>query len=165
MAQEPDAVGRVRDWLSQLSVRISPALNKRELAGRVSVLAVDLAELFPPDAFTRASMLHVGAQCRFWPNLAELADALRPWWLENRPYRPGLPAPVEPMRPPPTAEERAAIHDLVDSITSELLAQAANREALHAARNPPKPRLAATTSPELLAELRRRANPQPRRSA
>jgi hypothetical protein len=79
----------IRDWLKALGVRIAPSMEAGEFAGRIAVLAQDLAAEFPAEAFCHETLLLVGRQCRYWPNLAELCDALEPWmrrWRASRAY-------------------------------------------------------------------------------
>ena len=61
----------IRDWLKQVGALISPAMSQQEFAGRVNILAINLAAEFPPGAFTTVSARHVARQCRYFPNLAE----------------------------------------------------------------------------------------------
>jgi hypothetical protein len=70
-----------------------------ELTGRITMLAIDLAEEFPAEIFTRSSMLEA-ARNRFWPNFGDLCEMLSPLVQQHR----------ESMRflalPPPRPESR-----------------------------------------------------------
>jgi hypothetical protein len=96
-----------RDWLKKLGTLISPAMTQQEFAGRINVLAPELVQEFPPDAFTPETARLVARQCKFFPNFAEICTALEPWAKEQRTAREyaALPPPrgksPEPYNPSP----------------------------------------------------------------
>lgn len=127
----------IRQWLIELGVRIAPAIEPVEFRGRIAVLAGDLAEEFPAEAFTRASMLHVARKCpRYWPSFGELCDALQPWWRDHRPLPTAIPwQPAEPPRER-TTEELEHVSKVTRRIVAELRHAAIEREAELARQKP-----------------------------
>jgi hypothetical protein len=100
----------VRDWLKKLGTLISPAMTQQEFAGRINVLAPELVQEFPPDAFTQETARLVARQCKFFPNFAEICTALEPWAKEQRTAKEyaALPPPreqsTEPYDPGPAPD-------------------------------------------------------------
>jgi len=56
-----------------------------DMAPRITSYAKLLAEDFPPEAFTHASLAAVAKQSPFWPSFGELCSRLREWWEEHKP--------------------------------------------------------------------------------
>jgi hypothetical protein len=75
----------IRDWLKALAVLCAANVSKAELSGKLNAYVPMLAQDFDRGAFSPASLAAVARQCKFFPSYAELAEALAPWWRENRP--------------------------------------------------------------------------------
>jgi hypothetical protein len=107
----------VTGWLSDLANLSAGTTPLADAKVKIASLATALVEIYPPAAFTRQSLLAVAKNCKFFPSFAELCAALTPWWNENRPVLPALPAPYEHIPTPPreraTTQELESVRDIV----------------------------------------------------
>jgi hypothetical protein len=151
------ADAHIRDWLKALGVLVSPAMSSEEASARIDALTPHLAAEFPPGVFCRVSLTHTARLCRFFPNFAELCDALAPWWREHRPSPPPLPAPAPiRQRDEPSEEERAHVVRLTAETIAALRAQAVSDA-------PAKP-TTRVLSPKQLTQAYRQAGARPPRA-
>ena len=72
-------------WLSDLGKLTAGAAPLSDAKAKIASMAAALAEEFPPSAFSRASLVFVARQCKFFPTFGEVCDALGPWWKQHRP--------------------------------------------------------------------------------
>jgi hypothetical protein len=125
MPKQTTHVGVVREWCQSLGILSAVSISRQEAEIKLALYVPNLISDFPDAAFTAASLNHVAKACvKGFPTYAELYNALRTWWRENRPIANALPAPAqrtpEPERPPPTDEERAYVRRCVEEITANL---------------------------------------------
>jgi hypothetical protein len=117
----------VTGWLSDLANLSAGTTPLADAKIKIASLATALVEIYPPAAFTRQSLLAVAKNCKFFPSFAELCAALTPWWNDNRPVLPALPAPYEhvptPERTRPTTDGLRSIRDLIAENDAFLHAQ------------------------------------------
>jgi hypothetical protein len=107
----------VTGWLSDLANLSAATTPLADAKVKIASMAAALVEEYPPAAFTRQSLLAVARQCKFFPSYGELCAALTPWWNENRPVLPALPAPYQhvptPLRERATTQELESVRDIV----------------------------------------------------
>ena len=115
-APVPPTDAIIRDWLKALAALVAASMSGEEISARIGALTPHLAAEFPRDAFCRASLTAVARQCRFFPNFAELCEALTAWVKQHRESRRllALPSPRaesrEPYKLPPPPPERSSRH-------------------------------------------------------
>lgn len=85
---------RVLAWLQDLGGLCAGAMPRPEAVAKMGAYAPLLAEAFPADAFTRASLAAVAGGLTFFPSYGEVSAQLSVWWRDNRPTRLALAAPV-----------------------------------------------------------------------
>ena len=97
-------------------------MTRDEAEIRLAAFAPMLADRFPADAFTSASLEHVAAECvKGFPTYGELVQHLGAWWHDNRPQPPRIaPPPPAPERPPPTQDEIDYVHARVQEMLRAL---------------------------------------------
>lgn len=123
-------VSDVRNWLTALGVLTAGNMTRAECEMKLRAYVPLLTDRFPPAAFTRASLEHVAAQCRFFPAYGDVVNFLADHWKSVRPLPPALPPPEpEPERDPPTPEEVAHVEALVAECIASLRAAALYAEA------------------------------------
>ena len=119
-------VADVRQWVVALGVLTAGNMTRVEAEMKLRAYVPLLQDEFPPAAFCQDSLAAVARECQWFPSYAEVARHLSAWWRANRPPLPKLdPPPAPEPRQPPTAEERAAVAELVARVTRSLSVAAA----------------------------------------
>jgi hypothetical protein len=72
-------------WLNDLAIVVAGSAPLADLKAKVAGMSGLLAEDYPPEAFSRASLAHVARQCKFFPSYGELTEHLSAWWKDHRP--------------------------------------------------------------------------------
>lgn len=104
----------IQQWLNSLGMLSQINPNQTEFALKAAAFASLLADEFPPQAFTKASLRYVATNAvKGFPTYGELVQFLRKWWQLNMPTRAAIPAPREPDPHEPTPQERAAVAERV----------------------------------------------------
>ena len=111
------------EWLAALAKLTTPHDPVKALDAMLAYMPF-LSDL-PAQAFCKASLEHVAMQPRrlAYPDLSEVKGPLQAWWRDAKPARPALPAPrqaAEAERLPPTDAERAAVRQMLASVTGNL---------------------------------------------
>jgi hypothetical protein len=89
-----------KEWLSRLGVCCVFRGTPDDARMKLAVMAPMLAEDFPPEAFTDASLHAMACRFKFFPSYAELRDNLSTWRRGEAMKRPAL----APAKPDATAE-------------------------------------------------------------
>jgi hypothetical protein len=130
----------VRQWLKAVGAVAAGALTPMEVEAKLDALTPLLASEYPPEAFTRDSLVRTARATKFFPSFAEVCEVLDAVVCESRPPLPRLSAPPVQPRTPPSAEAIEANRAVVAALRAATKAE------------PPPPGKHATLSPaQLLA--------------
>jgi hypothetical protein len=116
----------IRQWLQSLAILTTVTMNRDDAETRFAAYVAMLADRFPDEAFTRASLEHVAAKAtRGFPTYGELVEALTEWWKDNRPHPVAIRAPPPaPREPPPTLDQIAQMRAAASAAIAALRADA-----------------------------------------
>lgn len=83
----------VGGWLTDLANLAAGGTPVHDAKAKIAAMAAVISEDFPPQAFTRQSLIAVSRKCKFFPSYSELHEALDAWWKEWGAKPPALPGP------------------------------------------------------------------------